>query len=297
MTSTDAGKTSPVRITVAPPPPTPAVVPTAPAAGVDDVAFVTVPAATGAVTVSVVIPVRDDAELLDACLTLLAHQTHRPDEVVVVDNGSTDASALVARRHGARVVHEPRVGIPFAAAAGYDAARGTLLLRLDADTRPGPDWVERAVRTLADPTVDAVTGTGRFDLRGPQGALLAGVYLGAYYGLGHLAAGHPVLWGSSAALRASSWHRVRDQVRRGDDVHDDLDLALALGPSSRIVVDRGWRVVVSARSVRPGRQWQRRMGRAFRTLRLQWEVSPPWERWSSSLRDAPRAIEGPRPGA
>lgn len=238
---------------------------------------------TGDVTVSVVIPVRDDAGHLDACLTLLATQTHPPDEVVVVDNGSSDASADVARRHGARVVHEPRPGIPVAAAAGYDAARGSLLLRLDADSRPGPGWVAHAVRVLADPAVDAVSGSGRFDLPGPAGVLLAHAYLGAYYALGHLAAGHPVLWGSCAALRTDAWRRVRTHVSRHADVHDDLDLAMALGPRSGVVVDRSWRVVVSARSVRPGRQWGQRFARAFRTLRLQWAVMPPRARWAVRL--------------
>lgn len=239
--------------------------------------------ATASPTVSVVIPVRDDATHLEACLRLLACQTHPPDEVVVVDNGSTDDSAAVARRHGARVVDEPRPGIPFAAAAGYDAAHGDLLLRLDADTRPGPTWVEQAVAALADPAVHAVSGRGRFDLPGPGGALLAHLYLGAYYTLGHLAAGHPVLWGSCAALRADAWRRVRDDVSREADVHDDLDLALALGPRARVVLDRTWRVEVSARSVRPGRQWGRRLARAFRTLRLQWRTMPPWERWAVHL--------------
>jgi len=234
--------------------------------------------------VSVVVPVRDDARHLDACLTLLARQTRLPDEVVVVDNGSRDASGDVARRHGARVVHEPRVGIPAAAAAGYDAARGDVLLRLDADTRPGPDWVAHALRVLRDPRVEAVSGWGRFDLPAPQGALVAGSYLGAYYGLGRLAAATPVLWGSSTALRADSWRRVRDRVTRTADVHDDLDLAMALGPDAHVVVDRSWEVGVSARSVRPGRQWARRFGRAFRTLRRQWRVMPPWERWAVRLR-------------
>ncbi|MBO0900429.1 glycosyltransferase family 2 protein [Cellulomonas sp. zg-ZUI222] len=244
--------------------------------------------------VSVVVPVRDDATHLDACLTLLARQTRLPDEVVVVDNASTDASVEVALRHGARVVHEPRVGIPAAVATGYDAARGDVLMRLDADSRPGPGWVEHAVRVLDDPEVDAVSGWGRFDVPRPWGALLAHVYLGSYYLLGALAAGHGVIWGSSAALRAESWRRARAHVTRTEDVHDDLDLAMALGPGARIVVDRSWHVGVSARSVRPGRQWVARFGRAFRTLGRQWRVLPPWRRWEVRLRGSAPGVPAGR---
>src|SRR5690606_38180984 len=93
--------------------------------------------------ISVVIPARDDARHLDRCLRALATQTHPPWEVVVVDNASTDDTAAVARAHGARVVAEPRVGIPAAAATGYDAASGEVIARLDADSVPPPDWVAR----------------------------------------------------------------------------------------------------------------------------------------------------------
>lgn len=98
--------------------------------------------------VSVVIPVRDDAGHLDRCLRALAVQTSPPWEVVVVDNGSTDDTPAVARAHGARVVPQPRVGIPVAAATGYDAARGEVIARLDADSVPPPDWVARVVEAI-----------------------------------------------------------------------------------------------------------------------------------------------------
>ncbi|WP_402376911.1 glycosyltransferase family A protein [Isoptericola rhizosphaerae] len=110
-------------------------------------------------TVSVVVPARDDADELDRCLALLAAQSVAPLEVVVVDNASRDATAEVARRWGAVVVPEPRLGIPAAAAAGYDAARGDVIARLDADSRPGPHWVRSVVDSMTtDPAPDAVTG-------------------------------------------------------------------------------------------------------------------------------------------
>ena len=102
-------------------------------------------------TVSIVIPVRDDAVPLAACLQALAAQSRPADEIVVVDNASRDDSAAVARAAGARVVFCGEPGIPVAAATGYDAARGDLVLRLDADSLPGSGWVASMVDALSDP--------------------------------------------------------------------------------------------------------------------------------------------------
>lgn len=236
--------------------------------------------------VSVVIPVRDDADHLRVCLAALARQSVPPAEVVVVDNGSSDGSAEVARAFGARVFLEPRVGIPAAAARGYDAARAPLLARLDADSVPPEDWVERVVGALTrHPEADAVTGVGVFH-DAPPGLrhLLAVLYLGAYYLLGLAAAGHHVLWGSSMALRQEAWAAASGRVHRTEtEVHDDLDLALALGPAARIHLLPSLRVGVSARSLRGGRQLLRRLSRARRTLALNWADAPPWRRWALTL--------------
>lgn len=236
-------------------------------------------------SVTVVVPVLDDATALTRCLHRLGRQTRPPDEVVVVDNGSTDASAAVARAHGARVVSEPRRGIPRAAATGYDAATGDVIVRCDADSLPGRRWLERLVAPLErDPGLDAVTGLGLFR-DAPRGLRLGltVLYLGAYYVTSHLALGHTVLWGSNMALRRTSWIAVAATVHRDADVHDDMDLAFALGPARRIrlvpVV-----VGVSARSVRGGAQMRRRFARARTTLELNWRTSPPWLRWRDRLR-------------
>ncbi|GAB2617628.1 glycosyltransferase family 2 protein [Pseudactinotalea suaedae] len=236
-------------------------------------------------TVSVVIPVRDDADQLAGCLAALARQSVLPAEVVVVDNASTDGSAAVAAEHGARVVVEPAVGIAPAAATGYDAARSTIIARLDADSRPPADWVEQIVGAMdRHPDVGAVTGNGEFhDLAPGLGAVVARAYLGAYYLLGHAAAANHVLWGSSMAMRREVWWQVRDRVHRSDpDIHDDLDLSLALG-AVRVLRMPSLVVGVSARSVRGAAQMRRRFRRAFRTLRLGWEHAPPWERWAARL--------------
>lgn len=247
--------------------------------------------------VSVVIPVRNDAEQLRRCLAALARQTVAPLEVVVVDNASTDDSAAVARAHGARVVTEPRVGIPAAAATGYDAAVGSIIARLDADSVPPEDWVEQVHAALdRRPDAVAVTGFGVFH-DAPPGLrrLLPVLYLGSYYLLGLAAAGHHVLWGSSMAVRREAWAAASGRVHRTErEIHDDLDLALVLGPGARVHLVPSLTVGASVRALHGLPQLRRRFDRAFRTLRLNWRDSPPWERWAVTLR-RPTSTPTPTP--
>ncbi|MFC6152205.1 glycosyltransferase family 2 protein [Nocardioides yefusunii] len=248
--------------------------------------------------ISVVIPVLDDADELRECLRLLAAQEVAPYEVVVVDNGSTDDSATVAVAGGARVVPEPRRGIPRASATGYDACAGDVLARLDADSRPHPDWTRRIGETLADDTVDAVTGIGLFhDLPWPLRVPVSALYLGAYYLPTWAALGQAPFWGSSMAMRREVWEQARDRVHLDDDVHDDMDLAFAVGPRpsapdgrgendvvwARTVFNPWLRADVSSRSVTGTAQWRRRWARGAETVRIGFADAPAWQRWQVRL--------------
>lgn len=233
-------------------------------------------------SISVVIPVRNDADGLHRCLRALALQTRRPDEIVVVDNASADDSAQVARRAGARVVPCDRVGIPAAAAAGYDAATGDLILRLDADCLPATTWIE-AMTAAAHrrPDVAAFTGGARF-VDGPRRlrTVLATVYLGAYALVLTPTLGHPPLFGSNLAMRRSAWQAVSDQVHRDDpELHDDLDLAYHLGERHRIRPVMGAAMGMSMRPFASGRSFLRRVARGFRTVLRHWPIDFPPVRW------------------
>jgi len=109
---------------------------------------------------SVVIPTLDAAEALPATLAALG----TADDVVVADGGSSDGTAAVAARAGARVVGCAR-GRGAQLAAGIAAARGAWLLLLHADTRLGPGWHGAATRFMADP---ARAGYFRFALDSPD---------------------------------------------------------------------------------------------------------------------------------
>ncbi|MGP5227005.1 glycosyltransferase family 2 protein [Arthrobacter rhombi] len=237
-------------------------------------------------TVSVVIPVKDDAGKLLHCLEALARQQMAPREIIVVDNGSSDDSAGVARRNGAEVLFEPRPGIGVASAAGYNRARGDILARLDADSVPAPDWIATILRSFhADASVDAITGPAHFNdgpsaLRRP--ALLA--YLLPYFALSSLALGHVPLFGSNMAFRRRAWHEVRNHLHTDRWlVHDDFDLSFHLGVEHVLRFVPTLRTGISMRPFHDGAA-ALRLRRGFHTVFLHWPHDLPWLRLTRRLR-------------
>jgi 4,4'-diaponeurosporenoate glycosyltransferase len=103
---------------------------------------------------SVVIPARNEATTVPTLLDALARQTSRPGEVIVVDDGSSDGTADIARAHGARVIRGEPVpdgwaGKPWAMRQGARLASRESLVFLDADTVPAPGFLARLVATRA----------------------------------------------------------------------------------------------------------------------------------------------------
>lgn len=219
--------------------------------------------------VSVVIPVRDDAVMLERCLEALAQQTTAPHEIIVVDNDSSDLTPTVAAWWGARCVFEAQHGIPAAASAGYDAAEGDVIARLDADSVPGREWVERIGAVFADDRdLAAVTGPGSFpSLPRPLRTLADVVYMQAYFGIFAAAIGQVPVFGSNFAMTRAAWRDARDATHREDaEVHDDLDLSFRLPRDGAVRVERDLHVDISARPFGDPSAFARRVGRGFHTV-------------------------------
>lgn len=108
-------------------------------------------------TVSFVIPVRNDAGRLARCLASIRRNvTIASDvEIVVADNGSVDDSRTVAAGSGARVLELPDLRVSAMRNRAAATASGALLAFVDADHELAPGWLDGAVEVMGDPTVGA----------------------------------------------------------------------------------------------------------------------------------------------
>jgi glycosyltransferase involved in cell wall biosynthesis len=208
------------------------------------------------VTISIIIPARNEERHLKRCLDALAAQEEVPHEVIVIDNDSTDSTAEIAKQYQfVRVLHEAKTGRVYARETGFRAATGTILARIDADAVLPADWTTRVRQYFERPGAEQTAWTGGalfYNIRFPR--TVSTIYDVLVFQFNRLLAGHPTLWGSNMALPSKLWQSVATDVCLRNDVHEDLDLAIHLHRQGyRIVYDRHTKVHVQLRRVRSSR--------------------------------------------
>lgn len=112
--------------------------------------------------ISVVVPAYNAALFIADCLAALQKQTvdRQSYEIIVVDDGSGDDTAVRAQLPGVQVIHCPQNrGAAAARNLGIHAAQGDIICFTDADCVPQPNWIEEVTRPLREnETITAVKG-------------------------------------------------------------------------------------------------------------------------------------------
>lgn len=199
------------------------------------------------VTLSIVIPAYNEELALPKCLDAIAAQTVKPDEVIVVDNNSTDNTAAVVQQYPfVTLLAEKHHGCSFARIRGYDACRSDIIASTDADMILPADWVERIVQFYELPEHKDLAWTSPapgylYNLHLPR--LSNSILYWLNGGVNRLTLRHANLWGSSMAMLRSQWQHVSSEVCRRADINEDVDLSIHLhGHGVGIYADSRYRL-------------------------------------------------------
>lgn len=183
---------------------------------------------TKKLTLTIVIPVFNEQNHIKACLTAIAAQTVMPDEVIVVDNNSSDNTVEIVRQFPfVKLLFEKRQGVLFAKNKGFNAARSDIVGRIDADSILPPLWVEVVKKEMQNRNYTAITGpVNYYDMPLPEKNYHLDHWMRA--SIYNWSPKSPFLFGSNMAIRRSVWMMIRARICADTFMHEDLDLAIHL---------------------------------------------------------------------
>jgi glycosyltransferase involved in cell wall biosynthesis len=194
-------------------------------------------------TIAAIVCAYNESRYLAPCLHSLRAQTRPADEIVVVDNASTDDTADVARGvAGVRVVAEPARGLVHARETARRVAQADVLAYLDADCRAPIWWLERIeARFLRQEPPVAITGPYRFYDWDWTGRVLVRLYdrlvAPPTHGLVHnLCGAGAILYGGNFAVRRDALARIGGFDRSIEFHGEDTNLGRRLTPLGRVEI-------------------------------------------------------------
>jgi len=130
--------------------------------------------------VSIIIPTKNNADILEKCLESIRNLDYPRDEVevIVVDGHSTDGTVEIAERYGCRVVYEDVGTIGGARNIGVEHSRGDYIVFTDADCVVDRDWLKNLIREFKDERIASVGGPNITPEDDTEFAKCVGVVLG-----------------------------------------------------------------------------------------------------------------------
>jgi glycosyltransferase involved in cell wall biosynthesis len=192
-------------------------------------------------TVAVIVCAYNEASLLPACLYSLLSQTRPPDDILVINNASTDDTGAVARAiPGVRVVDEPMKGLVVARETARRHTTSDVLAYVDADCRAPITWLERVEARFYDWDRSGRALIRLYDLivAPPTHALVRALGVGA------------ILYGGNFAVRRCALDAIGGFDRSIDFHGEDTNLGRRLTPVGRVELSPDCWVWTSARRYR-----------------------------------------------
>lgn len=201
--------------------------------------------------ISVVVPALNEENFLENNLLSILNQDYKNFELIVVDNNSTDKTAEIAKRFGARVVFNKIKGVGAARQAGFMQARGNIIVTTDADNILPPDWLTRIDKEFSQ-NKKLVAFGGLFRLySGPLSARIAVRYFTyPVFKFDKLMSGKWSLIAQNMAVRKSAFMEVGGF--KALQIGEDADLTQRLAEVGLVQLDPNFLVYASGRRARHG---------------------------------------------
>ncbi len=198
---------------------------------------------------SLIIPVYNEERHIRKCLDSVAAQTVMPDEVIVVDNNSSDRSIDIANHYEfVTVVQELNQGRGYARNKGFNFAKGDILARIDSDSELKTNWVETVKSHFEnDDKLSGLTGLAKTPILPILTHPMSTLITRTYYWFVHATFGTITTWGATMAVRKTAWETVKDKVCVDDNVvHEDQDIALWMAGAELKIIQANDVLITSA---------------------------------------------------
>jgi glycosyltransferase involved in cell wall biosynthesis len=203
---------------------------------------------------SVVIPVYNEEKYIKNALNSLVDQSKKPDEVIVVDNNCTDKTIKIAqafkKKLPLKIIKEKKQGIAYSRNAGFNKAKGDLLVKFDADSILPKDWLKKAVYIFKKNQKIAAYSNHFYFYDFPffSKSLLPSKIYQFFF---RLLSGYGVLLGPAFAIKKSVWKKIKNEVCLDDDkVHEDIDATIHCVAFGDIYIDKEIIIDISSRRIK-----------------------------------------------
>lgn len=173
--------------------------------------------------ISLVIPAYNEEKFIKKCLESVKKQTVKPDEVLVINNNSTDKTVNIAKEFKVKIISEKQQGISFTRNRGFNEAQYEIIARCDADCILPKTWIEQIKENFKNKKIDALGGPlYYYDIILPNKKIIV-----AFIKFMKAILGHYPLIGPNMVVTKKIWNKVKNHVCNDNSlVHEDIDLAV-----------------------------------------------------------------------
>jgi len=205
--------------------------------------------------ISVIISVYNEEKYIKACLDSLIRQEEKPDEIIVVDNNCTDKTINIVKKYPEIIIiKEKKQGMTPPRNAGFNRAKGDILIKCDADTEFPTDLIkEIKLAFLNNPNYVGLTTPVYFgDLIGAR--KLPWLYY-IYMLIPKLIIGNYPLNGPGYAITKNVWNKVKSEICLDDKkIHEDIDLSFHIKKYGKIFFLKKCLIKASGRRIKKNPQ-------------------------------------------